>query len=238
MKNKCIILGITGILLMSIGGIYIYQSEDNKYIEDRNNQDTKKENKTVYDISYDMDMLEDVSNKEVINRIYDYIAIIRVKSIDSVKNVDEITNENTLVYTKGTAEVLHSIKGNIQNDTISFMRVGGSMPWDEWIKNELDADKLLSIAQEHGYSDMSNVVVRQYAKGDISIDKGKCYIVFMTKDEYERYNVVALQYGTREVQPTDATVYLQNNISEIKVKNNVTGKWESISNVVDFNINK
>ena len=49
---------------------------------------------------------------------------------------------------------------------------------------------------------------------------------------------LAITLETREIQQTNTSTYTQNNISKIKVKNNVTGQWEDISNVVDFNVSK
>lgn len=242
-KVKYVIIGVTSVLLLIISGIYIYQINNKNYAQPKNNQVIKDKKVTInnktYNVGYEMDMLHDISNKKVLNKLYDYIAIIRIDSIEGSFNKDDITGKRKLTYTKGTAKVLNIFKGNIKEDTINFQRLGGTMKWNEWIKNVVDSDKLISLAKENGHNDLSNYTVNEYAIGDIKLEEGKTYLVFMNKDEYNRYTIQGLQYGTREIKQIYTTKSLKEkipkeNIKNIYVKDNDKNTWITITDVVEF----
>lgn len=240
-EKKYLIIGIIFITLLIIGGVYLYQN--NKTInKPKDNQVIKDKKVTIdektYNVAYEMDMLHDISDKNVLNKLYDYTAIIKINAIDGAFNKDNITNKRKLTFTQGKAEVLYEIKGHIDDKTITFQRLGGTMKWNDWIKNVVDADKLISLAKEKGYGDMSNYTVNEYAIGDIKLEVGKTYLVFMNKDKYGRYYIQGMQYGTREIK-TDDTKSLKSsiskeNIKKLTIKDNDKNTWINITNVVQF----
>ena len=186
----------------------------------------------VFGVGYHLDMGTNISDMNVVNDLYDYIALVKVKSIDKVSNVVEGTNDPSMVYSKGTLEVLKTLKGNIAEKEITFKRTGGSMPWTEWIKGVDDPEKLINMAKESGV-DHTNTIVDARVEGDITIEEGETYLVFMSKHD-DTYTIGAFQYGTREVQEPDALLNSTQSVQTLKVKDNVTNKWVPISEVVDF----
>ena len=52
------------------------------------------------------------------------------------------------------------------------------------------------------------------------------------------YFIDGLQYGLREVQQSNISTYSTNDISNLKVKNNVTGEWEKLSSVINLDISE
>lgn len=63
--------------------------------------------------------------------------------------------------------------------------------------------------------------------------KNKEYLMYLCYDEdYDRYNIQYLFYGLREVENTvnDSILSMANN--ELRVKNNVTGEYENLSDVI------
>lgn len=203
-------------------------AEDNKITEIENTEKTA-ETENVYNVSYSFDILENIADKDVLNEIFKNIAIIRIDSIDKTSNVDENGNE-TMVYTEGKATVLYNIKGEIDTEEIVYKRMGGKMPWSEWIKNVTDSEKLINMADGKN----NNYIVDAKAEGDIDLECGKTYLVFMKKDEHGKYNIGAHQYGMRELQTQNTSTYSSNRIESIMVKDNVTGEWTPITEVVNF----
>ena len=92
-----------------------------------------EKDKDIYTVGYEFDMAQNISDMNVVNDLYDYIALVNISSIDKVSNINETTGTPSMVYSKGKAQVLSVLKGNMDN-TITFERTGGKMPWTEWIK--------------------------------------------------------------------------------------------------------
>ncbi len=239
MKKKYIIIVIlTLLLLLTIWGASTYIKRDSKTAhkksEEINKPKTKDkkvsiDNKT-YNVSYIVDYAVDISSKEVLNK-YNYIAIIKVTSLDGAYNKDDDGNR-TLVFTKGKAKLIYSIKGDINDTTLNFKRLGGTMKWDDWIKNEVDPDKIIETAKASGHTDLSNYIVNDYPIDDIKLEEGKTYLAFMDKDKNNDYYIRALQYGLREVK--EASNINKDNIKNLLVKDYDKNSWINITDVVEF----
>lgn len=238
MKNKYILIGVIIILFLTMWGASIYikkESKTNHKQQEEINKTKIKDKKVsidtkTYNVSYIMDYAVDISSKEVLNK-YNYIAIIKVTSLDGAYNKDDDGNK-TLVFTKGKAKLIYRIKGDINDTTLNFKRLGGTMKWDDWIKNEVDPDKIIETAKASGHTDLSNYIVNDYPIDDIKLEEGKTYLAFMEKDKNNDYYIRALQYGLREVK--EATNINKDNIRNLLVKDNDKNTWISITDVVEF----
>ncbi len=193
-----------------------------------------EKNEDIFEVGYEFDMAQNISDMNVVNDLYDYVALVNISSIDKVSNINETTGTPSMVYSKGKAQVLSVLKGNMDN-TITFERTGGKMPWTEWIKGVDDPEKLINLAKESG-TDHSNTIVDARASGDIELETGKTYLVFMHKSDEGIYHIGAYQYGTRELQNQDPTTITPQGIQSLKVKDNVTGEWVSIKDIVNFDV--
>lgn len=238
MNKKYMIITILLILFLSMWGISISMHKKSnasqKRIDEINKIKTKDKKVSIdtktYNVSYVVDYAVDISSKEVLNK-YDYIAIIKVTSLDGAYNKDDDGNK-TLVFTKGKAKLIYSIKGDIKDNTLNFKRLGGTMKWDDWINNEIDPEKIIKTAKASGYTDLSNYIVNDYPIDDIKLEEGKTYLAFMDKDKDNHYYIRALQYGLREVKETSNIN--KDNIKNLLVKDNDKNSWINIRDVVEF----
>ena len=236
MKNKKIIIVSSVIILLIaiVVAIILIAKPFNKKNENNQNQEENNISKEqIYNVTYDMDVAEDLSNKDALNDIAEYIAIIKVKSIDKVSNLNEKTGDYTFAYTEGKADVINVLKGTIEDKQIVFTRAGGKMKWNDWISNRLDKEKYEAIAKEKNL-DTDNTIVSEKPVGDIDIEEDKTYLVFMKKNEQDKYLIGALQYGTREVQDEIISTMSINDIKKLKVRDNVKNTWVNITDVVNF----
>lgn len=238
MKNKYILIGGIIILFLTMWGASIYinrtSKTNHKQQEEINKPKTKDKKVSIdaktYNVSYIIDYAVDISSKEVLNK-YNYIAIIKVTSLDGAYNKDDDGNR-TMVFTKGKAKLIYSIKGDIKDTTLNFKRLGGTMKWDDWIKNEVDPEKIIDTAKASGHTNLSNYIVNDYPLNDIKLEEGKTYLAFMDKDKYNHYFIRALQYGLREVKETSNIN--KDNIKSIMVKDNDKNNWINITDIVEF----
>ena len=199
-----------------------------------NNKETTE--KKVFNVNWKADLSVDLSSSSVITDAFDYISLVRIDSIDGVSNYNSLTGKYVNPYTYGKATILKNIKGNISNNQITYRRLGGVMSFDDWLKGDPSPEKIMKIREESDLKNIStnNIMVSSKVDGDIDIEVGKTYVVFLMRDDKinkeNEYFIDGLQYGLREVQ--------QSNISNLKVKNNVTGEWEKLSSVINLDISE
>lgn len=206
------------------------QSKLNTKTKKINNNDMKNEESEEYtymDFTTSTDLLYDISDNKILEKLSDYIAIIKIESIDGSTNINRKTKEPVIdIYSYGKAKVIETIKGKLASN-IKFTRSGGSMPYDEWLKGDIDPQKIESVRKESNLEkkDTKKIIVRYKNMGDIDLEVNKTYLVYMSQSKEFNYDneyiITGFQYGLREVK-------------DKKVKNNDTGKWEQISDVVDI----
>lgn len=229
MKNNKILYVIIGIFLI-ISIVYIYKFI-NKELSFNNDKFSDividKENKVI-NVLTSPDMLYNLSEPSVIEGLSDYIALVRIDTIDGVSNINKKTNEFVNTYTYGKLTILKMIKGNIDKENVSYTRSGGEISYNDWIKGQLSPEKLQKMVENSGI-DTNNLKINDKYEGDISIETNKVYLAYMhyepSFNEDNEYVIHGFQYGLREIK-TDKN-------SNIKVKNNDTGKWENLSSIID-----
>lgn len=202
-------------------------------------KDESASSNNVLNVTSVFDLAYDISNSKVLANHSTYIALIKIDSIDGVTNINRKTgNPVSGPYSFGKATVIKNIKGNIPNKNIEFSRMGGEMPYDEWIKGDIDPAKIESVRKEAGLDKVStkDIKVIYKVEGDIEIEENKTYLVYMNQDlqsnKENEYSIQGFQYGLREILVKDG--YNINGVENQKVKNNDTGKWEKLSSVVNL----
>lgn len=236
-KNN-IIYGIVclAVLVVLFVGLWVV-NKDVKLLPKKSTNDTSinssGDEKIVYEAFYELYMSVDYSNKQTLNNEADYIAIVTIDSL-SASNWDDLNNEYVSPYTKGSAKVLTTLKGTLP-ESINYKRLGAEISYNEWIKGDVDPNKIEAITSID--EDNTNVEVDSRMSSDIHLNKGKTYLVFMKQysccNVDNEYTIIAFEFGTRELQQqSDISI---NNVGSMKVKDNTTGEWVNISDVVDFN---
>lgn len=168
----------------------------------------------------------------VLQKGSDYIALVRIDSLDGAMNYAEVTNSEVTITSFGKMTILKNLKGDLGSGVVkTFYRPGGTMNFDEYCQhaNQAHCGKIQSLNTERKAISMS-------VAGDIELEVGKTYLAYLMKDEIlrdtEGYTFVGFQGGLREIQTASTGYSVNSNPSEVKVLNNFTGEWENLSNVV------
>ena len=228
---KKVTLYITITLIVFVLDIFVINTPkkaESKELNQNKEQTSNNEESSdieYYNISSIVEPVYGYSNSKTIAEHSDYIAIIKIDSIDGGSNVNRKTGEPVVdIYAYGKAKVLVRIKGAL-NSNILYTRPGGSMPYDEWILNETDGWKIDELVKGKDNKSTMKIIVNSNIIEDIKIETGKTYLAYMVhSDEFNydnEYVIIGYQYGLREYK-------------DGKVKNNTTGEWEELSKIVDI----
>ena len=108
------------------------------------------------------------------------------------------------------------------------------MTYDKWVEGQNNPDKLKALKADSDLADIppEDILVDCNMENDINIEVGKIYLAFMCRNDSSNfeneYVIQGFQYGLRELQEPNSAAAAQSAV-ELKVKNNMTGAWESIS---------
>ena len=236
MKKKKIILGIIIIAILAIAVVIAIMCNSKCNIRNNNNNNKKmedvKENnnnaeKKVNLIS-DLDIAVDYSKKDVRRKYQKEVILGRVEEIIGTENVDKKTGEETHIKTLGNITVQKVYNGNLkEGEKIAFSKVGGEMKIEDYIKGSSSARRKLEDNAEYNNikeEDRKNLIISDRIKDDVVLEKGKTYLFYLEKIEgSDKYNICFFGDGTREVKKES---------NETLVKNNRTGKYEKIEDVI------
>lgn len=221
------LIGFIAIITILLGVFFINKSLSSDKVEILKNEINDKE---YIKSEINVDTLYNYSDSKVLNGLYENIAIVKIEKIEGVSNYQEEDKRYILPFTYGKAIVIANLKGNIEDD-FNFRRFGGELPFDQWIKGQPKASQEKHIRLQEG-KDTSDIIVKSFVKGNIDIEEGKTYLVFLINKSEKLYIIGAMQYGLREVENPD--LIDPNNLKDIKVLNNETGKYELITEVVNI----
>ncbi len=253
MNSKKIIIGISILTITSLG-IYFKVINNNMVHSQENNQinisstanTTKNKIKNSIDknivltLTTDLDLAYDFSDNKIRKEHAKYAVLAKVKSIDGCTNYNKTQKEYTAVMTYGNIEVLSVLKGEIKDKTIPFIKLGGEISFEEYEKGLEDSQKeKLDLTSKLTVTEKKTSYVSYYPNEDVKLEEGKIYLMYLNyNSDYDKYVCEFLQYGTREVEPS--TIQLKKsinsetrveNLNNVKVKNNETGKFESLVDV-------
>ncbi len=211
----------------------------NDYLKkDNNGYEIDKERKTILSFTSYLDWAYDLTDSKVLTDSFEYIALIKIDSIDGVDNYDTVINQYVLPYTYGKATVLKVLKGNINQEQIDFRRLGGKISFEKWLEGDDAPEKIIKIKEESGLKNIKNenIIVNSTMSDDIDVEKGKIYLAFLEYDsslnKENEYWIGGMQYGLREVQQSNISLSSNNSIGNLKVKDNTTGNWTNLRDVV------
>lgn len=188
--------------------------------------DEKNEkNDKVLTLESDYDYAYDLSNNLELSKHHNDIALVEITDIGGTSNYNDKLQLYVDIYTYGKAVVKAVYKGNLKtDDKIAFTRLGGKLDYNEWKKGLLQ--KQVDVLEDANYTS----VVSEY-EHDIPVEKNKTYLVFLdhtSSQKENEYAITGFAYGMREVENPDHLT----NLDDIRVKNNISGKYESLQKVV------
>lgn len=245
MKKKKLLLFIIFVFAITMVLIFVASNKNNinrknkqiAQINEKKENDIKKstETKKVNLIS-DLDIAVDYSKKDVRRKYQKEVIIGRVEDITGTENIDKKTGEETHIKTLGNISVLKVYNGNLtEGEKIAFSKVGGEMKFEEYIKGSSSARKKLEDNAEYNNikeEERKSLIISDRIKDDVVLEKGKTYLFYLEKIEgSDRYNICFFGDGTREVKDNSTLKSVKEN-NEILVKNNRTGKFEKLEDVI------
>ena len=204
-------------------------STNDELLNDPNVKYGKEETGKIIKNKMDFDFEENLSKKEVRNDHAKYIVIAKVSKINGATNVSK-KGEGTIIATNGELEILDVLKGDIKDKNIKFRRVGGKMNYAEYLKGSpIKREKLKNNPEMDIYSkeEKNKTYIEEYKDGDIKLEEGKTYLIYMNFDKEENsYLVDLFEYGARELEPIQKNI-LQKALSNYKTTNKVERKSKS-----------
>lgn len=209
------------------------KTKNNEKIEEENEENNT--DKKVNLVS-DLDIAVDYSKKDVRRKYQKEVILGRVEDITGTENVDKKTGEETHIKTLGNISVIKVYNGELKaEENIAFSKVGGEMKFEDYIKGSSSARKKLEDNKEFNNikeEERKNLIISDRIKDDVVLEKGKTYLFYLEKIEgSNRYNICFFGDGTREVKD-NSTLKSVKESNEILIKNNRTGKYEKIEDVI------
>lgn len=222
-------------LVVTIGCLFITQIQKPQIIEE--NLAVVSPKKQIFTIESSASYSLDLKNVDAMYNAHEYIAIVHIDELYPATTYRKYTDEYILPYTPGKATVIKALKGNFESNEISFLRLGGTVSFSDYV-NSLPAEGREKFINLFDTPDKNNILVYDKTKGDIDIEDNKTYLVFMNRQddfhENNEYTIEAFEYGLREVNMNNT----QSISSNITIKNNKTGEYESLTKAVSKEIQK
>ena len=187
---------------------------------------------------------EDISKREVRRKVDCNIVIGKVKKIISSSNVNKDGKEETHIITKAELEILDVLKGDLKEKSVIIKKLGGRMKYKEYLKGSKTLREKIKNNPEMKMTEgeEEKEYVEYVPQNDVLLEEGKTYLFYLTKNKEDGiYRVEFLQYGSRELEKISKKTMLKavsgfnktNKINGVvRVKNNDTGKYENIEDVI------
>ena len=204
-------------------------STNDELLNDPNVKYSKEETWKIIKNKMDFDFEEDLSKKNVRNDHVKDIVIAKISKINGATNVSK-KGEETIISTNGELEILDVLKGDIKDKKVKFNRAGGKMLYSEYLKgNKALREKLKDNPEMDRYSkeEKNKMYIEEYKDGDIKLEEGKTYLIYMNFDKEENsYLVDLFEYGARELEPIRKNI-MQKALLSYKATNKVERKSKS-----------
>lgn len=241
----CAIMLLTALSIMFIK----YNSQNNIIVE----SNLKEENKEYNTYSYITDdILKKSKNVGVmveLNQEYtpeymleksDIVALVTIVSIDGAS-----MDYSVFGRTFGKMLVNNVFWGDIsEGSLVEYLKPGGTVTIEEYDKYDIPeaVEKRDYLYQQSGIViDKENSYLTIKIEDDITIEQGKTYLAYLKyKEKYNKYEIVGLQNGLREVNIEQKSRVMSQdyNVNKLKIKNNNTGDWEALDNYIQENVIK
>lgn len=167
-----------------------------------------QEVRSEVDVNWDLnDPLYFYKNSEV-------VAIMKIESIEAVRNLDPVTKEPVYPQTLGKMNIEKVYKGELRDgEQVAYARPGATLSFEEYLKglSKPEVEKIKHLNK--GKTPKGHVKV-QFAN-DIEIEVGKKYLAFMNaktnKNGEKEYLISWMQYGLRKVKGEGENILVLNN---------------------------
>lgn len=190
---------------------------------------TSTTNEKIYNLEYSTSYDLELNDNEKMYNGHEFIAIIHVDKVYPATTYRESTDEYIMPHTPGEATILKVLKGSFEEDKILFIRLGGIVSSYEYEKSMYPSEKE-KFGSFFTEQEKETLLINNRSKGDIDIENGKTYLAYMNRsDDFHKkneYNIVAFEYGLREVNIEKKKSNI--NSSNITIKNNKTGQYEEL----------
>lgn len=251
-KRVSLICSLTcAIMLLMVLSIIFkkYNSQNNIIVE----SNLKEENKEYNTYSYITDdILKKSKNVGImveLNQEYtpeymlkksDIVALVTIVSIDGAS-----MDYSVFGRTFGKMLVNNVFWGDIsEGSLVEYLKPGGTVTIEEYDKYDIPeaVKKRDYLYQQSGTAiDKENSYLTIKIEDDIIIEQGKTYLAYLKyKEKYNKYEIVGLQNGLREVNIEQKSRVMSQdyNVNKLKIKNNNTGEWEALDNYIQENVIK
>lgn len=165
------------------------------------------------------------------------IAIVKVISIASA----DMDFANIIPTTYGTMLINTALSGDInENSIINYARPGGIVSVSEYEKHDEETaiKKREYLRNKAGVTiDKNNTYYEIYLDNDIELETGKTYLAYMKyHSNSNTYEILGFENGLREINlPVQSRSVKKDvlQIEDLKLKNNHTNTYESLSEYVN-----
>lgn len=250
-KNVMIFSGLIFILLVS-GTTILSKTSNNSELTSANLKNTTDKNVNpnsliattdnkdiVLKLTSELDYAINTTDKKVRNENSDFIIIGTVQSVDGSTNYNPATKKYTEIQTIGKIKVEKVMKGNIKDNIIPFIRLGGVISFSEYEKGLTESQKSkVELTRTLTNEEKKIKYVSSTINGNINIEQGKTYLIYAKYNSgYDKYGIVFMQNGLREIDKntlakSESKTLIKEEMATLKVKNNETGKFEIIKEVI------
>lgn len=249
MKKKIWIVISSVTVVICLGLLFSVKVNGSKKIDQDVDQKVAQNNVESYDItSYVTDevrantqvcstelCLVEPLTPEKIGKDADAIVLATILSLD---NADP--NGSIVGMTNGKLLVNTTLSGDIaQGQVVSYSKPGGIMKMSDWEETQPDAANLKRqyLREQNGVNvDLDNTYINMLISGDIEVEAGKDYLVYLKFIDDNKYEIIGLGNGLRELNVEKSAKKAKAkslDTTSLKIKNNETGEFESLQDYIN-----
>ncbi|MGE5456576.1 MAG: hypothetical protein ACM3O4_05715 [Ignavibacteriales bacterium] len=205
------IIFLSFIVIISILGLFVIFSEDNRGRTLERNNDTNVKT-VVYKISKNFDILYNQPKD-----LYNQSQLVVIGNFLNDENT-EMTDDSTFI-TNTTFKIENVLKGNVEDENIKVSYLGGVISVKDYSKN-ISIEVLKAQGLEKYINDEDKYVEFEFYEAPVNIEKGKDndkYLLFLSYDKEKKiYQPYSNGYGILKI------------INGNSVFNKITQEYEEI----------
>lgn len=242
-KMRIAIYCVCGVALSAlvVTGIKVMQTQQGKSVPTTTVSVNNESN--TYTVKSESSLAVDISNPDKMAGMSQYVAIVKINSLEGVDNYSQVEDEYVLPYTYGNMTVIKDIKGGLPvGEDFEFYRLGGAISVDEYYESLSETERVQFDRAKKNSNELAEAdYIEVLDADDIRIESGKTYLVYMVNETAYRnkpdtYAIIGYKGGLREVQFNENNFGAQSYSSApIGVLNNFTGKWEELGDITRLN---
>lgn len=173
------------------------------------------------------------------------IVLAGVVSLDGADTIYPDSTKSVFGYTYGKFVVYDVLKGDLSiGEIYNYTRNGGIITQAQFdaIRPAASLEKAERLREENGFDeDLTTQYINAVVDGDINIEAGKTYLMYLQADENNTYDIKGFMYGLREASlPMSCELPLsisEDEMSDLMTLDNVIGEFESYKAYLNKYIN-